>query len=83
MTLITNADVKKFLKLVEVGMRNGKKRSLTNYTSATTYDGTNVKKEYYVSLSFSYTVDAKDLDELFVDEDLDVSNQINDLMKGL
>jgi hypothetical protein len=83
MNIITNADVKKFLTLVQAGLKNGKKRELKNYTSASTYDGINVVKEYYVSLELSFTVDREIIDTLFAEDDFDVSNQVNDLMNGL
>jgi hypothetical protein len=83
MNIITNADLKKFLTLVQAGMKHGKKRELNNYTSGLTYDGTNVVKEYYVSLELSFTVDREIIDNLFAEDDFDVSNQVNDLIKGL
>jgi hypothetical protein len=83
MNIITNADVKKFLTLVQAGIKHGKNRNLKNYTSGSTHDGTNVVKEYYVSLELSFRVDREIIDNLFVEDDFDVSNQINDLMKDL
>jgi len=81
MNIITTADVEKFLKLVKAGMNHGKRKELKNYTSASTYDGTNVVKEYYVNVEFSFSVDREIIDSLFIDDDFDVSNKINDLMK--
>jgi hypothetical protein len=83
MNIITNADVKKFLTLVQAGMKHGKKRQLKNYTNGSAYEGTNVVKEYYVSLELSFTVDREIIDNLFTEDDFDVSNQVNDLMKDL
>lgn len=83
MNIITNADVKKFLTLVQAGIKTGKQKTLKNYTSGSTYDGTNVVKDYYVSLEFSFHVDREIIDSLFAEDDFDLSNQVNDLMKGL
>jgi len=83
MNIITNADVNKFLTLIKAGMKHGKKRELRNHTSGSTYNGTNVVKEYFVSLEFSFFVDSGIIDELFAEDDFDVSNRVNDLLKGL
>lgn len=81
MNIITTGDVEKFLKLVQAGIKHGKKKELKNYTSASTYDGTNVVKEYYVAVEFSFVVDREIIESLFIEDDFDVSNKINDLLK--
>lgn len=83
MNIITNADVKKFLTLLKAGMQNGKQKSLKSYTDGSAYDGTAVVKDYYVSLEFSFRVDREIIENLFAEDDFDLSNQVNDLMKGL
>lgn len=59
------------------------KKKLSNYTSATVYDGTEVVKEYYVNVEFSFRVDREIIENLFLEEDFDTSNQVNDLIKGV
>jgi len=81
MNIITQADVDKFLILAKAGFLKGQKKELKNYTSANCFDGTNVPKNYYVSIEFSFTVDADVLDNLFNQESFDVSKKIEDLLK--
>lgn len=83
MNIITKSDVEKFVKLLRAGLINGKRKELTTYTSATTYDGTEVVKEYYVSLEFKFLVDQDKVEEAFIEDDFNVNNQINDLLKGM
>lgn len=81
MNIITNADVEKFLKLIKAGMQHGEKRELKNYTNASSYyDETSMAKEFYVSVQFSFNIDANIINSLFDKEDLDISNKVNDLL---
>ncbi len=82
MNIITSADVDKFLKLMKAGMQHGREKELKDYTSATTYSGTSVPKEYYVSLEFRFRVDREIIDSVFAEDDFDVKNQIDELLKS-
>jgi hypothetical protein len=84
MNIITNADVKKFLTLLKAGMKNGRKRELKNYTSATTpYDAAGAAKEYFVSLEFHFFIDGDILGSLFTEEDFDLTSKVDELLGGL
>lgn len=81
MNIITQSDVENFLKLLKAGLKHGREKNLRSYNSGTTYDGTSVVKEYYVHLELSFRVDREIIDELFAEEDFDVSNQVDNLLK--
>jgi hypothetical protein len=81
MNIITSSDVDKFLKLLKAGLKDGRKKELKEYTSATTFDGTSVVKEYYVSLEFRFMIDREFIDNMFIEDNFDVSSQVDDLLK--
>lgn len=80
MNIITNADMKKFLMLVQAGIKSGTKRELSNYNSASCYDGTNIAKEYYVNVQFSFLIERDKLEEFFIEDDAGLSNQIKEMI---
>lgn len=80
MNIITNADVKKFLTLLQTGLKNGKRKELKNY-SCTASCGND--KDYYVHLEFSFYINKEIVEDTFIEDDFDTSNQINDLLNGL
>ena len=79
MNIVTKGDVKKFLHLLKVGLKSGSRKELKNYTSATTISGTDIPKEYYVSLEFSFTIDPSEIEELIQEDSFDdlVDNILN------
>jgi len=83
MNIITSQDVKNFITLLQAGLKHGRRKELKNYSSATPYDSTNVIKEYYVNLEFSFIVDREIIDSFFAEDDFDLSNQVKDLLKDL
>lgn len=83
MNIITNADVKKFLTLLQIGLESGRQKELKSYSATTNYDGINAVKDYYVHLEFSFRIDKEIIESLFIEDDFDTSNQIKDLLKGV
>lgn len=83
MNIITNADVKKFLTLLQIGLESGRQKELKSYSAATNYDRISAVKDYYVHLEFSFKVDREIIENAFVEEDFDTTSQINDLLKGV
>lgn len=81
MNVITKSDVDKFLTLLKAGMKHGRKKELKHYTNGSAYDGTDVVKEYYVSIEFAFHIDREIMDEYFADEDFDVSKKVDELLK--
>lgn len=83
MNIITNADVKTFLTLLKAGLKNGRRKALKNYSMGTPYDGTDIIKEYYVNLEFSFFIDGDVIDQVFAEDDFESSSQIEDMLKDL
>jgi len=81
MNLVTKADIKRFLQLLEIGLKEGKKVELKNYTSADTHDGTNIAKSYYVSIEFCFHCATESIGAL-VDSDA-VDDEIKEMIKTL
>lgn len=63
MNIITKADVEKFKTLLKEGLKNGKQKDLTIYTSENSE-----KNEYFVSLNFKFFINKDKLDDLFNDD---------------
>ncbi len=83
MNIITTSDVKKFLKLLQAGLKQGDKKELKTYTHGTMYDDTPVVREYFVKLDFSFTISREVVDDIFAEEDFDASEQLKDLLKDI
>tara|TARA_R110000772_G_scaffold46279_7_gene105707 strand:+ start:452 stop:694 length:243 start_codon:yes stop_codon:yes gene_type:complete len=79
MNIITKSDIKKYLALVKAGLKNGTSKELTNYSSSTKHDGTDVVKEYFVSLEFRFMIKPEDIEQI-ISEDL-MDNEIEELLK--
>lgn len=83
MNIVTKHDVNKFLELLKAGLKNGKKKELKIYTNGSVYDGIDVVKTYFVNLEFTFSIDREIIDEVFADDDIDLSNQVDDLLKDI
>lgn len=81
MNLITNADVKKFVTLLKAGLANGKRKELKVYTNGDSYDGTDITKNYFVSLEFYFHIDPQIIEALFIEEDAGLTSQIDEMLK--
>jgi len=78
MNIITKSDIKKFTRLLKAGLKKGTRKEMKNYSSATMLDGTDVVTGYYVSLEFSFMVDASEIDDILNEDMLD--NEIDELL---
>ena len=83
MNIITKGDVKKFLKLVKVGMKYGTNKELKNFSSNLADKNNDGDQKYYVSLDFSFSISKNIIDGVFIDDDFDVSNEIKKLVDEL
>ena len=76
-SIITKSDIKKFIYLLKEGVKNGKRKDMKIYSSASTLDGTGVATGYYVSLEFSFMIDPEHIEDL-LNEDF-IENEIDEL----
>lgn len=81
MNVITKSDIKKFLYLLKAGLREGKQKELKTYTSATCVDGTDVPKEYYISLEMNFRINPEAVDRLMAENYFD--EELQDLFKSI
>lgn len=81
MNLITKSDVKKFIELLKGGLTSGTKKEMSVYTSASTYDGTGVPKEYYVSIEFKFMCDPQMIEDIQNKDAFD--NELKDFISKL
>jgi hypothetical protein len=68
MNIVTKSELKRFIELSKIGIKHGRRKEIRNYTSVTTYDGTDVPKEYYISLELRYFCDADEIQDLIEKE---------------
>lgn len=78
MNITTKSDIKKFIALLKVGLKNGTSKEMTNYSSATKYDGIDVVKEYYVALDFRFKIKPEFIDAIVFNDLMD--NEIEELL---
>jgi hypothetical protein len=85
MNIITIADIEKFLLLAKAGVKHGQKREMRIYDSVSKHacEGVHSPQEHYINLEFRFHIKSDIIDQLFVTEDLDTNNKIQDLLKGL
>lgn len=81
MNIITKGDIKKFVKLLGIGLKNGQSKDMHIYTSATTVDGTNVASEYFVSIELKFKVKTEFVDDMISEDNIE--SDINDMLGNL
>lgn len=81
MNIITRADIKKFIKLMKAGITEGKQKEMKIYSSASNYDGTNVPKEWFCNIEFSFRLAPEIIDAIVEEESVD--DEIKDMLKNL
>lgn len=81
MNIYTKSDVKKFIRLLNIGLKNGTGNELKIWTHGITYDGTTIPKEYYISLEFRGTIQADKIQSIIEEDILD--SDIDELMNDL
>jgi hypothetical protein len=81
MNLVTKADIKRFLQLLEIGLKEGKIEECRNFVCSNKHDGTDVIKEWFVSLDFTFKCSPEAIHDI-VDSD-SVDDEIKDMIKNL